>query len=120
MSPYGPPYPLIREALLESRVIPFLGAGASLGLMPAGELWEKGKHNLLPTAGDLARHLAQKTMFPEADMQLATVAQYFAVVGGRPLLEHELHEIFDCDYPVNAIHTFLAELPAELLVVTTN
>jgi len=116
-----PPYPLIRDRLHDGRVIPFLGAGASLGGRAAGALWSHGTLDYLPTAGDLAAHLAAMTRFPEeSPLDLTTVAQYFDVVGGRDALHEELHGIFDCDYPLTPLHAYLAEIDTPLLIVTTN
>jgi hypothetical protein len=115
-----PPFRLIADNLREGRVIPFLGAGASLGApKPAGSERKDGG-DALPTAGDLARRLAHKTEFPQGELNLATVAQYYKVVGGREELERELHAIFDRDYPMSSLHTYLASIPAPLLIVTTN
>ena len=54
MSELNLPAPLIRESLLRGAVIPFLGAGASVGATP-----DEG----LPTAHALACVLAAKTSF---------------------------------------------------------
>src|SRR6185503_5006103 len=51
---------------------------------------------------------------------LTKVAQYYSVVGGREALNEELHNIFNCDYQPGSLHTFLADVPAPLLIVTTN
>jgi hypothetical protein len=111
----------VRDALLKGRVIPFLGAGASLGGREPGAKWEQGQAAYLPTAFELARHLAQRTGFPaEEEAELTKVAQYYDVVGGRTALNEELHSIFNCDYPLSPLHTFLADVPTPLLIVTTN
>jgi hypothetical protein len=47
--PLAPPYPLIREGLRQGRIIPFLGAGASLGVRQpeaACELWRRFRDSL--------------------------------------------------------------------------
>ena len=116
-----PPYPLIVNQLNDSKVIPFLGAGASLGGRKPGEAWKKGVRSFLPTAGELAGHLADTTAFPADEVrELATVAQYFSVVGGRQPLTEELHTIFNSDYKPGPLHEFLAGVSAPLLIVTTN
>ncbi|HEV2764377.1 MAG TPA: SIR2 family protein [Pyrinomonadaceae bacterium] len=75
----------------------------------------------LPTAYELAKHLAARMDFPAGEqLDLAKVAQYYSVVGGRVTLDQELHGIFDRDYPLTSLHTSLAQVPAPLLVVTTN
>jgi hypothetical protein len=124
MAELVPPYPLIADCLRDGRVIPFLGAGASLGSRapaPAtGGSPEQGEGDL-PSSRDLALRLARKARFPEGEGQdLATVAQYYNVVGGRMELHRELHEIFDRDFGLSAHHRYLASLPRPLLIVTTN
>jgi hypothetical protein len=77
--------------------------------------------NFLPTAGELAGHLADTTEFPSDESRdLTKVAQYYSAVGGRRALNQELHSIFNCDYQITSLHTFLASVPAPLLIVTTN
>ena len=121
MSELIPPYPFILGKLKNSRVIPFLGAGASLGGRQPGATWQKGSGNFLPTAGELAGHLADTTEFPTGESRdLTKVAQYYSVVGGRDALNEELHNIFNCDYQLTSLHTFLADVAAPLLIVTTN
>lgn len=116
-----PPFALIRQKLLAGRVIPFLGSGASLGGRGPGEQWKKGRSAYLPTSKELAVHLAAATEFPKDETpDLATVAQYYNVVGGRHALNEELSTIFDGDYPLTVLHLFLAEISRPLLIVTTN
>ena len=121
MSRLVPPYGLIRDGLRQARVIPFLGSGASLGGRGPDVAWEKDLAAYLPTGGELASHLARKTEFPSDEpLDLAKVAQYYNVVGGRELLHEELHDIFNRDYSLTSLHTFLAEVSAPLLIVTSN
>ena len=121
MSQLLPPYPFILDKLNSSKVIPFLGAGASLGGRQPGAMWKKGVRNFLPTAGELAGHLADTTEFPSGESRdLTKVAQYYSVVGGRQALNEELHNIFNCDYQLTSLHCFLANVCAPLLIVTTN
>ena len=122
MNRLEPPYPLIRDRLYEGQVIPFLGSGASLGKRHPGELpWVEGQGEYLPIARELAEYLASKTQFPEGETpDLAKVAQYFDVVGGRRPLLQGLHSIFGHDYPITSLHSFLAEMTNPLLIVTTN
>lgn len=121
MSELKPPYPLIDAGLRQGRVIPFLGAGASLGGRKPGAEWEKDLATYLPTGTELAGHLAHMTQFPaDESRDLAKVAQYYNVVGGRDLLREELHGIFDRDYALTPLHKYLAEVETPLLIVTTN
>lgn len=112
-----PLYKLIKDRLCQGRVIPFLGAGASLVKR------EANTNNYLPTATELARVLADKTEFPaenDRPLDLATVAQYYSVFGGRAPLHETLHSIFNRDYPLTSLHTFLASIEIPLLIITTN
>ncbi len=121
MSQLGPPYPFIHSKLKAGKVIPFLGSGASLGGREPGAKWQKGAASFLPTASELASHLAETTAFPSDEPpDLTKVAQYYSVVGGRDALNEELHAIFNCDYPITSLHSYLAETPTPMLVVTTN
>jgi hypothetical protein len=107
--------------LNEGKVIPFLGAGASLGGRTPGAKWNKGDKNFLPLGSELAGYLAETTEFPaEEALDLTKVAQYYSVVGGRQALNEELHGIFNCDYPLTSLHTFLAGIDSPVLMVTTN
>src|SRR4029078_11608688 len=100
---------------------PFLGAGASLGGRQLGATWKAGTQDFLPLGSELAGHLAEKTSFPSDEARdLTKVAQYCNVAIGRRALNDELHEIFNRDYPLTSVHTFLASVDAPLLIVTTN
>jgi hypothetical protein len=59
--------------------------------------------------------------FPQGEsIDLAKVAQYYDVVSGRDALNEVLREIFDNNYCLTKLHTFLARIPVPLLIVTTN
>jgi hypothetical protein len=121
MSELTPPYPFILTKLKQNKVIPFLGAGASLCKRAQGVTWGKDIKTFLPTANELAKYLADTTQFPKEETHdLTKVAQYYSVVGGREALKEELHSIFNCDYPFAPLHTFLANVATPLLIITTN
>jgi len=137
MDQLKPPYTLIRDRLGEGKVIPFLGSGASLSQRASDFVWNKDCADCLPTATELARHLAQKSDFPHDlppnlpdDLaprilehfgpDLAKVAQYYHIVGGRVPLEDALHHIFDRDYQPGSLHAYLATIQTPILIVTTN
>jgi hypothetical protein len=102
----------IREGLETGRVIPFLGAGASLATPPL--------HGL-PSAGEVADQLARPTHYPKSQRQLATVAQLYEIVLGRGALHSTLHTAFTpADVGPMPVHTWLAAFDAKLLIVTTN
>lgn len=108
-----PPYGFIHRNLGRARVIPFLGAGASLGARGAGNPM---------SASELATRLAEDIGFPRDDgpPELTKVAQYYLVMVGRRGLYDTLHEIFGREYETTAIHRYLASIEAPLLIVTTN
>jgi len=116
-----PPYRLIYESINQGLVIPFLGAGASLNRdpLPAGD--DNENKVFVPTATELANYLARKSEFPaEETIDLAKVAQYYSLIGGRAPLYRELHSIFNRDFPLSPLHTFLASINHPLLIITTN
>jgi SIR2-like protein len=113
------PYPFIRSQLLKGRVIPFLGAGASLSARPGGQAWKLGSA-FLPSGAELARYLDDRSGYPPGEqVELARVAQYFGGVTGRGGLDDELNEVFSPRCSPGPIHHFLAQVE-RLLVVTTN
>lgn len=122
-----PPYPEIYDALTTGKLIPFLGAGAPLyDRNPKRTPWfetQKGKDviSCLPTATELAEHLAKRTQLPEAEKgELTKMAQYFEAVLGPVPLRRRLREIFSYRQEPTPLHKFLAGVPAPLLIVTTN
>jgi hypothetical protein len=119
-----PPYGAIRKAFQTGRVIPFLGAGASFGTRNPGQVpWQTNAQSYLPTASELAKHLAGEANFPAGETQeLTKVAQYYSAVVGRAPLQELLWDIFAFEQPPGAIHRYLAQAAktAPLLMVTTN
>lgn len=112
-----PPYRIINDNLNRGLVIPFLGAGASLRIKPA----DSTKTDYLPSGAELATQLAEKADFPKNEtIDLAKVAQYYSLIGGRSPLYRDLHSIFDHDYPITPLHSYLASIDKPMLIVTTN
>lgn len=149
MSKFAPPFDIIRQNLLDGKVIPFLGSGASM--RASHSAWEKcvdadalagavakGERKCylqnnscpgstspgspsLPRASELACYLARRASFPtDETLELTKVAQYCNVVAGRDDLEGDLHSIFNKAHTVAPLHELLADVPAPLLIVTTN
>jgi hypothetical protein len=115
-----PPYVYIRDRLMRGKVIPFLGAGASLIARQPGQSWSSPDCAFLPKTDELARYLEEKSNFPsDALPELTRVAQYFDGVNGRGGLDEVLHEVFAKSYQPGPLHHFLAEF-SNLLIVTTN
>ncbi len=48
------------------------------------------------------------------------MSQYYSVIGGRVPLQDDLHGVFNRDYSLTSLHTYLAEQASSLLIVTTN
>lgn len=123
-------YNRVATAIVEGRVIPFFGAGASLCGRPKGQAWERGS-KYLPSGGELAEHLAAKFKYPWEDRHdLLRVSQYAAIMEGTGPLYSELRRLFNADYEPTSLQRFFASLPAALrqrghpsggmLIVTTN
>jgi len=75
----------------------------------------------LPLGSELMEHLATGSGFPAAEPKdLAKVAQYFNVQGGRSKLHKVLRGIFNNPYAPLPIHQYLATAKKPLLIVTTN
>jgi hypothetical protein len=120
-----PPYGIIANQLKQGNVIPFLGAGASLSGRPADCKWDAKTASFLPSGKELAHQLAEDSSLPSADPydrdDLSKVSSYYAeVAANRTDLIGCLHQTLDRDYQVGAIHRFLADVDAPLLIVTTN
>ena len=118
----SPPYRLISESLSKGLVIPFLGAGASLNKSATTNSGiPDSSANVLLSSSELANRLAEKAEFPDDEsIDLAKVAQYYSLIGGRIPLYRELHAIFDRDYPLTPLHSYLARQNVPMLIVTTN
>src|SRR5262245_36472034 len=115
-----PPYELIMEGLGKGRVIPFLGAGVSLGSRQDGQAWHSPEADFLPNAAELANYLDRRSGYPSGEPpELTRVAQYFDGVAGRGGLDDELHTVFAKNYQPSTLHYYLADFP-NLIIVTTN
>jgi SIR2-like domain len=119
-----PPYGEIVDLVNAGKVVPFLGAGVNFGMREPGAKWDDKQPCFLPSGAELSRFLAAKSNFPSDDdhdlADLAKVASYFVETSGRPRLRERLREVFECEFNPCDIHTYLAEVPTPLLIVTTN
>jgi SIR2-like domain len=124
----APPYGVISNLLKKRRVVPFLGAGASMIGRPPGVAWDVKAPDFLPSGLELSHLLADEAEFPSSDEHdrgdLARVASYVAnVAGGRPYLRGRLREVLLAGaYRGGELHDFLAseEMPGPLVMVVTN
>jgi PAS domain-containing protein len=119
-----PPYGVIWNRLKAGKVVPFLGAGASLVGRPQGAAWDEERSAFLPSGRELSRLLAGETSFPDEDSgdsgNLAKVASYYVDINGRPVLRERLREVLNREFPVGELHHFLASVPAPQVIVVTN
>jgi hypothetical protein len=119
-----PPYGVIWNRLKSGKVIPFLGAGASLVGRLSAVAWDPQHPQFLPSGRELSRFLAHESSFPSQDPQdiddLAKVASYYAIVSGRRSLRDRLHEVFGYEFTCGPLHHYLASIPTPLLIVATN
>ncbi len=120
-----PPYDVIWDQLKNGKLIPFLGAGASLCCRPLSQNGERRRwtagESFLPSGRELAEWLAKRCRFPElSDADLARIASYYEIRARRKLLIQDLRGIFGQEYSHGSIHDFLASAPVPLLIVTTN
>ena len=119
----GIPYPIIARALASGRIIPFLGAGASIVGRPAHTPWTETSA-FPPTGSELAAHLALDAGVGEAygADDLAKVAQFYEIsAGDRDTLADKITTLLGRPgFAQGAIHKLLAAAPQPLLVITTN
>src|SRR5574341_1292987 len=98
--------------LKKQKLVPFLGAGASLGFDGAPGL---------PSGGKLAETLAQECGYPGSDTKdLLRVAQYYALKFGELRLRESMHEqLSPAEVNPGEVHRILAGWPIKV-VLTTN
>jgi hypothetical protein len=118
----SPPFEIIKTELEAGRVVPFLGAGASLVGRPEGATWRREEQPpFLPRGDELAAHLARAYEFPGDSHDLLAVAQYCDEAGGREPLKRWLYRVFaSAAYPLGQLHRYLASIERPLIVLTTN
>lgn len=119
-----PPYGVIWNRLRRGKVVPFLGAGASMATRPEGVKWDPDDPVTLPSGAELSRLLADETCFPfarpsEAE-DLATVSSYYCDMNGRRVLRERLRDLINRDFPCGRLHHFLASVDVPLVFVVTN
>src|SRR5215471_12250169 len=119
-----PPYGVICNRLKVGKVIPFLGAGASLVGRTSDAGWDAAQPTFLPSGLELAHFLADEAEFPSTDPRdrddLAKVSSYYADISGRRTLRERLREVLNHAYQSGPLHEFLAAVPAPQVIVVTN
>jgi hypothetical protein len=119
-----PPYGIIWNRFKAGKVVPFLGAGASLVGRTSKEAWNPNKPKFLPSGVELAHFLADEATFPSKDSRdlddLAKVSSYYSEIAGRSALRERLREVLNYDYKYGQLHEFLTTIPTHMVIVTTN
>lgn len=106
-------FPRLLRALVEGRLVPFLGMDVNRCGRPAGQKWQPGPHP--PSVEELAEELARSyTYLGQGPRRLADVSQYVSVVEGAGALRSELRHLLAADYTSTPLHLFFAGLPALL------
>jgi len=122
-------YDAVIDALIDSKVILFLGAGVNKCGRSEESGWQCGKQ--LPDGSELSEFLAHEFRYPrEEPKDLVRVAQYIYTMRGSGPLYDKLHKLLDIDYPCTCLTHFLVMLQSVLsekgypshhqLIVTTN
>jgi len=120
-----PPYEVILDRLRQGKVVPFVGAGASIVGRPEGSQWSDTAE-FLPRGAELSSLLARKAAFasvsedPQDQSDLLKVSAYYEQASGRDALRDELHAVLGRPYRPGALHTLLASIEGLRLIVTTN
>lgn len=121
-----PPYGIIWNRLRLGKVVPFLGAGASLIGRPVDMVggWSGAESGFLPTGRELAQFLAKESSYPSLETtdrdDLGKVASYYADISGRRVLRERLRELLNREYQPGPLHQFLARVPTPQVIVVTN
>lgn len=106
-------YTAVIKAILNGRLVPFLGVGVNLIGRPQEAHWAQGQY--APTSQELAAYLAESYHYPDADSEnVVGVSQYISVMNPQETLKGELHSVFDADYPATRLHRFFATMAQTL------
>jgi hypothetical protein len=118
----SPPLGILADCLVKGRLVPFLGAGASLSEQSTSASTESGS---LPTAQGLADLLYERLGLPTSGsgasgMSLLDVSTFYELYVGRNMLQEELRSIFLSVYKPTSLHQFLADLSYPVFIMTSN
>ena len=120
-------YDAVIKAIIEGKLVPFLGAGVNLCDRPEGVNWQRDHY--LPSGSELAAYLIKSFGYPSAEMEvdcpacncrvllpekmqdLVRISQYITLSSGEGGLYDELHKLFNDNYNPTSLHKFLATLP---------
>src|SRR5512141_1029366 len=102
-----PPYGVIWNRMKLGKVVPFLGAGASMSGRSSGTPWNPDNPAFLPSGRELSNFLATETMFPSeypGDRDdLAKGTSYYADISGRRTLRERLREVLNHQYQIGEL-----------------
>jgi hypothetical protein len=121
---HEPPYADIRTMLEAGLVIPFLGAGASMGLRRVDVA--RDPPLMLPSGSQLAEMLTNRVRPPfpssiDTDRQdLGKVASWYVATNDRKTLRTVLRDMLVGRYECGRLHHLLAAIERPLLIFTTN
>ena len=119
-----PPYGIIWDLLKQGKVVPFLGAGASMIGRGSGDQWDPSQSSFLPNGRELAAFLADEANFPSKasneNENLAKVASYYSDMVGRKRFREKLRELLKGECQPSPLHEILADVPAPQVIVVTN
>jgi hypothetical protein len=111
-------YKTVLRELLEGRVVPFIGAGVNLCGRPRdpddATRFVPWQGKFLPSGFELTEYLVKAYNYPKDEpLDLLRVSQFVAVTSGTgPLYEDLRRVLVKGDFPISAVHRFLAGLPA--------
>ena len=106
-------YRPILNALLEGRLVPFLGWDVSRFGRPTQDSWVQGYS--LPSANEVALALAQRlTGVAEGVHSLPQASQITSLIDGESALYDRLSTLYQGEHHPNMLHRLLAELPSRL------
>jgi hypothetical protein len=111
-------FSVVAKALLEGRVLIFLGPGANLAGRPPDAHWSKGGY--LPIGRELADDLSRRLTLGDEWRSLPDAVLEANLLLGEGWTHDYLHDVFDADYPPNPLHRFVAGVPAIVRGQTTD
>jgi hypothetical protein len=119
-----PPYGIIWNRWKNGRIVPFLGAGASMVGREKQAVWSHESHAFLPSGKDLSHWLAHQAKFPytnpwELD-DLAKVTSYYVDQSERGDLREALRQVLLGPFEPGPLHRLIADIPAPQVIVVTN
>jgi class 3 adenylate cyclase len=103
------------RAYIAGQLVVCVGEAMNLCGRPPGRTWTPGQLEYVPTAQEIAEHLATTGNYPyRTSHDLTRVAQYIATMQGSGPLYEQLHALFDANYQPTPFHQLLANLGPSL------